>query len=172
MVIDNIKAEFMVSKSFVMNELCTIDLNIDRVWTEQCDKTKQLEDNFINMWEEIATKNTIIKLLPENLSQITNSFYKTNNKTIITKNQENGNCQLLKDNSFMRYKDKKLFKSHIHSSNNIATFNRFATYNDKISNDVTGLKNQDDVIVTIANIGRLKKGLLLEQSKKNASCSN
>ena len=46
MVIDNIKAEFMVSKSFVMNELCTIDLNIDRVWTEQCDKTKQLEDNF------------------------------------------------------------------------------------------------------------------------------
>ena len=172
MVIDNIKAEFMVSKSFVMNELCTIDLNIDRVWTEQCDKTKQLEDNFKNMWEEIATKNTIIKLLPGNLSQITNSFYKTNNKSIITKNQENGNCQLLKDNSFMRYKDKKLFKSHINSSNNIATFNRFATYNDKISNDVTGLKNQDDVIVTIANIGRLKKGLLLEQSKKNTSCSN
>ena len=108
MVIDNIKAEFMVSKSFVMNELCTIDLNIDTLRAEQCDKTKQLKDNFKNMWEEIATKNTIIKLLPENLSQIKNSFYKTNIKSIITKNQGNGNCQLLKDNSFMRYKDKKI----------------------------------------------------------------
>ena len=34
----------------------------------------------------------------------------------------------------MRPKEKKLFESHIHSSNNIATFNRFAAlYNNEMS---------------------------------------
>ena len=35
-------------------------LNIHRVRTEQSDQTKQLEDNFKNMWEEITVKNTVI----------------------------------------------------------------------------------------------------------------
>ena len=105
----------MILKSLVVEELYAINLNIDTVWTEQCDQTKQLEDNSKNMWEEIATKNTTIKLLSENLNQITNS--KANNKIIITENQENGNCELLKDNSLMRSKDKNIFKSHVISSN-------------------------------------------------------
>ena len=52
----------MILKSLVVEELYAINLNIDTVWTEQCDQTKQLEDNSKNMWEEIATKNTTIKL--------------------------------------------------------------------------------------------------------------
>ena len=103
----------MILKSLVVEALYAINLNIDTIWTEQCDQTKRLEDNSKNMWEEIATKNTTIKLLSENLNQITNSY----NKIIITENQENGNCELLKDNSFMRSKDKNIFKSHLTSSN-------------------------------------------------------
>ena len=48
-----------------------------------------------------------MKLLPESFHQITNSFYKTNNKIIITNNQENGNPKFPKDNSFIRSKEKK-----------------------------------------------------------------
>ena len=62
--------------------------------------------------ENIAAKNTMMKLLPESLNQITNPFYKTNNKIIITSNQENGNSELPKDNSFIRSKEKNLFTSH------------------------------------------------------------
>ena len=148
-VLDSVKAEFMILKSLVVEELHAINLNNDTVWTEQCDQTKQLEDNSKNMWEEIATKNTIVKLSSENLNQITNSYRKANNKIIITKNQENGNCELLKDNSFMRSKDKNIFKSHVTSCNNIATFNCFAKLcNDESSNDVTEQNNQNNVIVT------------------------
>ena len=77
-VLDSMKAEFMVLKSFVINELYAINLNIDRVLTEQCDQTEQLGVNSKNMWKVIATKNTFIKLLSENHNQIKNSFYKTN----------------------------------------------------------------------------------------------
>lgn len=66
MYLDSMKAEFMVLKSSAMNELYAINLNIDRVRTEQCDQTKKLEDNFKNMRKEIVTKNTTIKLLSEN----------------------------------------------------------------------------------------------------------
>ena len=54
----------------------------------------------------------MMKLLPESFHQITNSFYKTNNKIIITNNQENGNPELPKDNSLIRSKEKNLFASH------------------------------------------------------------
>ena len=38
----------------------------------------------------------------------------------------------------MRSKNKDLFKSHINSSNNMASFNRFGTLcNNEINNDVT-----------------------------------
>lgn len=66
MYLDSMKAEFMVLKSSAMNELYAINLNIDRVRTEQRDQTKKLEDNFKNMRKEIVTKNTTIKLLSEN----------------------------------------------------------------------------------------------------------
>lgn len=46
MYLDSMKAGFMVLKSSAMNELYAINLNIDRVRTEQCDQTKKLEDNF------------------------------------------------------------------------------------------------------------------------------
>ena len=86
------------------------------------------------------------------LNQITKSFYKTNNKNVITKNQDNGNCELLKDNSFMRSKNKDFFKSHINSSNNMAAFNRFGTLcNNEINNDVNEKNKQNDVVVTAPN---------------------
>ena len=77
-VLDSMKAEFIVLKSFVINELYAINLNIDRVRTEQCDQTEQLGVNSKNMWKAIATKNTFIKLLSENHNLIKNSFYETN----------------------------------------------------------------------------------------------
>ena len=86
------------------------------------------------------------------LNQITKSFCKTNNKNVNTKNQDNGNCELLKDNSFMRFKNKDFFKSHISSSNNMAAFNRFGTLcNNEINNDVTEQNKQNDVVVTAPN---------------------
>ena len=54
------EAEFKALKSFVMNELYATNLNIHRVRTEQSDQTKQLEDNFKNMLEEITAKNAVI----------------------------------------------------------------------------------------------------------------
>ena len=77
MYLDSMKAEFMVLKSSAMNELYAINLNIDRVRTEQCDQTKRLEDNFKNMRKEIATKNTTIKLLSENHNRVTRVITKT-----------------------------------------------------------------------------------------------
>ena len=86
------------------------------------------------------------------LNQITKSFCKTNNKNVNTKNQDNGNCELLKDNSFMRFKNKDFFKSHINSSKNMAAFNRFGTLcNNEINNDVTEQNKQNDVVVTAPN---------------------
>ena len=153
-----------------MNELCAINLNLDRLWTEQGNQVKQLEDNAKNIREEIATKNTIIKLLSENLIQITNSFCKSNNKYIITKNQENGNCELSKDNSVIRSKNKILFKSHNNTNNNIATFNCFATlYDDEISNGVTEPNNQNGVILTTTNnaiTGDIRKKAFLQSNHK------
>ena len=72
---------------------------------------------------------------------------------MITNNQQNGNCQLPKDNSFIRSKDKNLFISHNNSSNNIPTFNRFTIfYNDEqTNNNVSEQNNQNDVIVTTQN---------------------
>ena len=56
-----------------MNELYGIKLSIDRVRTEQCDQMKYLEENTKNLWDEIATKNIIIKFLSEKFNQNTNS---------------------------------------------------------------------------------------------------
>ena len=110
------------------------------------------------MWEILS------QILSQNyyLNQITKSFYKTNNKNVITKNQDNGNCELLKDNSFMRSKNKDFFNSHINSSNNMAAFNCFGTLcNNEINNDVTEKNKQNDVVVTAPNntttVGILKK---------------
>ena len=47
-------------KQFVMYELYAINLNIDRVRTEQSDQTKQLENNSKNMMKEITPINTVI----------------------------------------------------------------------------------------------------------------
>ena len=61
-------------KSFVMDELYSINFPLDRVRTEQWDQTKYIEENSNNMWDNIATKNMITKMLSENLNKITNSF--------------------------------------------------------------------------------------------------
>ena len=39
-----------------MDELYSINVNLDRVRSEQCDRTKYLEENKKNMWDDIATK--------------------------------------------------------------------------------------------------------------------
>ena len=58
-----------------MDGLYSISVNLDRVRTEQCDQTKYFAENNKNMWDDIATKNMIIKTLSENLNKITNSCY-------------------------------------------------------------------------------------------------
>ena len=68
-----------------MNELYAINLNIDRVRTEQCDQTKKLEDNFKNMRKEIVTKNTTIKLLSENHNRVTYFFIRVITKALLQK---------------------------------------------------------------------------------------
>lgn len=85
MYLDSMKAEFMVLKSSAMNELYAINLNIDRVRTEQCDQTKKLEDNFKNMRKEIVTKNTTIKLLSENHNRVTYFFIRVITKALLQK---------------------------------------------------------------------------------------
>lgn len=75
----------MVLKSSAMNELYAINLNIDRVRTEQCDQTKKLEDNFKNMRKEIVTKNTTIKLLSENHNRVTYFFIRVITKALLQK---------------------------------------------------------------------------------------
>ena len=109
----DLKAEFLVLKSFVMDELYSINVNLDRVQTKQCDQTRYLEENIKNMWDDIATKNMIIKMLSENLKKITNSFYNSNNSDLSTKRQQNPsfvypegndfkNSKLTSDNAFNR----------------------------------------------------------------------
>ena len=85
MYLDSMKAEFMVLKSSAMNELYAINLNIDRVRTEQRDQTKKLEDNFKNMRKEIVTKNTTIKLLSENHNRVTYFFIRVITKALLQK---------------------------------------------------------------------------------------
>ena len=48
-VLDSMKTEFMVLKSFVEDELYAIDLKIDRVRTEHCDETKRWKNNSKNL---------------------------------------------------------------------------------------------------------------------------
>ena len=105
-VLDSMKAEFMALKSLLMNDLYDISWNTDKVQSQQCDQRKQLEGNSRYMWKEIATKNTIIKSLSENL-KLQIIFYKTNSKTIIARNQENRYCELPKDSFLIRSTNKK-----------------------------------------------------------------
>ena len=46
-----------------MDELYSVNVNLDRVRTEQCGQTKYLEKSNKNMRDDIATKNMIIKTL-------------------------------------------------------------------------------------------------------------
>ena len=70
----------------------------------------------------------------------------------------------------MRSKDKNIFKSHVTSSNNIATFNCFAKlYNDESSNDVTEQNNQNNVIVTFL---RKTTTANVRGVTKKTSCTN
>ena len=41
------------------------------------------------MWDDIATKNMIIKMLSENLNKVKNSFYNSNDSGLLTKRQQN-----------------------------------------------------------------------------------
>ena len=44
-VLDSIEAQLMVLRSFIIDGLYAINLNIDRVRKAQCDQTKKFEDN-------------------------------------------------------------------------------------------------------------------------------
>ena len=85
----DLKAEFLVFKYFVMNELYSINVNLDRVRTEQCYQTKYFEENNKNIWDDIATKNIIITMLSENLNKIINSFYNSNGSDLLTTRRQN-----------------------------------------------------------------------------------
>lgn len=71
----DLKAEFLALKSFVMDELYTINVNLDHSQTEQCDHTEHLEEYNKNMRNVIATKIMIIKMLSESFNKITNFFH-------------------------------------------------------------------------------------------------
>ena len=44
-----------------MDQLYSINANLDHVRTEQCDQTKYFEENKKNMWDDIATKIWLLK---------------------------------------------------------------------------------------------------------------
>ena len=69
----------------MIDELYSLNVNLDRVRTEQFNQTKYLEENNKNMWNDIATKNITIEVLSENLHKITNSFYNSNDSDLLTK---------------------------------------------------------------------------------------
>ena len=71
-----IKAELLAVKSFVTAELYSLSRIMDRIRTEY-DQSKILEKNE-NLRNEISSKDMIIKMLSESLSQITNSFNEPN----------------------------------------------------------------------------------------------
>ena len=75
------------------------------------------------MWEEIATKNIMIKFLSENFNQNTNSSYNNKNKDIVTKIQENKNSEPPKDSSLKRPIDSinKRFSESLNNTANIMT---------------------------------------------------
>ena len=81
-----------------MDELYIINVNSDRVRTEQCEQTKCFEEN-TNMWDNIATKIMIIKMLSENLNKITNFFYNSNDSDLLTKRQQNSSFIYPKGNN-------------------------------------------------------------------------
>ena len=67
-----IKAELLALKSLVTEELYSLSQNLDRI---QYDQSKIVEKDE-NLREEISSKDLIIKMLSESLSQVTNSFNK------------------------------------------------------------------------------------------------
>ena len=83
-----IKAELLTLKSFVTEELYSLSRNIDRIWTKY-KQYKFLEKNE-NLRGGILSKDLIIKMLPETLSQITNSFNKSN--SIRSRGSTEKNC--------------------------------------------------------------------------------
>ena len=94
-----------------MNELYSINVNLDRVRTEHCDQTKYSQENNNNMWYDIGTQNMIIEMLSENLNKTTNSFYNSSDSDLLTKHQQNlsfvypkgnnpKNSKLTSDNAF------------------------------------------------------------------------
>ena len=72
-----------------MDKLYSINVTLDHVWTDQCDQTKYSKENSKNMWDDIATKNMITKMLSENLNKITNSFYTWNESDLSAKHHQN-----------------------------------------------------------------------------------
>ena len=77
----NLTAEVMAIENFIMGDLHSLSRSINRVSTEQIDKTKFMRD-VKKIWEENLNKNKIIKTLQENLNTITNYLYKSSDENI------------------------------------------------------------------------------------------
>ena len=77
----NLTAEVMAIKNFIMGDLHSLSRSINRIRTEQIDKTKFMRD-VKKIWEENLNKNKIIKTLQENLNTITNYLYKSSDENI------------------------------------------------------------------------------------------
>ena len=63
-------AEIIALKSFVKEELYSLNKNIDQVRTKQCNHTDFMEE-MKKMLEQSKTKTEIIKTLSENVNTIT-----------------------------------------------------------------------------------------------------
>ena len=72
-----IKAELLALESLVIEELYSLSRNMDRIRAKY-DQSKILQKNE-NFRIKILSKDLIVKMLSESLSQITNSFNKSNN---------------------------------------------------------------------------------------------
>ena len=79
-----LKAELCELKLSLMNEICEVRNSIRDIKAKKDIHSEQVKDNK-RLWDELGTKNTIIKLLTHNFKQLADSIGKSNT-TAITPN--------------------------------------------------------------------------------------
>ena len=72
-----LKAELCELKLFLINQICEVRNSIRDIKAKKDVHREQLKDNK-RLWDELETKNTIIKLLIDNFKQLEDSIGKSN----------------------------------------------------------------------------------------------
>ena len=72
-----LKAELCELKLSLMNEICEARDSIRDIKAKKDVHSEQLKDNK-RLWDELETKNTIMKLLADNFKQLADSIDKSN----------------------------------------------------------------------------------------------